>query len=84
MARRESNFILDYYCAMDVLALPSREYPFALVMLEAPLPVVCFANSGEGPVFLGDDTRLRAAFLDAVEFATHFCATTLALRHPRR
>jgi hypothetical protein len=72
---------------MDVLALLSREYPFALVMLEAPaqgLPVVCFANSGEGPAFLGDDTELRAAFLDAVEFATHFCATTLALRHPRR
>lgn len=36
----------DYYCAMDVFALTSREDPFPLVMLEAGmhgLPIICFA-----------------------------------------
>src|SRR5205085_2062404 len=50
--------VLDYYHAMDVVALTSREDPFPLVMLEAGanrVPVVCFADSGGGPEFVDGD-----------------------------
>jgi glycosyltransferase involved in cell wall biosynthesis len=64
--------VLDYYCAMDVFALTSREDPFPLVMLETAalgLPVVCFENSGGGPEFVGKDAGLLAPYADVRAFA---------------
>jgi glycosyltransferase involved in cell wall biosynthesis len=61
----------DYYFAMDVFALTSREDPFPLVMLEAgaaSLPVICFENSGGGPEFVTEDAGLMAAYLDIESF----------------
>jgi glycosyltransferase involved in cell wall biosynthesis len=55
--------VFDYYCAMDVFALTSREDPFPLVMLEAGslgIPVVCFAGSGGTQEFVQDDAGLIA------------------------
>lgn len=66
--------VSDYYCAMDVFALPSREDPFPLVMLEAgsySMPIICFADSGGGSEFIGDDSGLIAPYLDIITFATH-------------
>jgi glycosyltransferase involved in cell wall biosynthesis len=66
--------VLRYYSAMDVLALTSREDPFPLVMLEAGshgIPVVCFADSGGGPEFVGEDAGLIAPYLDLAVFAAH-------------
>jgi glycosyltransferase involved in cell wall biosynthesis len=66
--------VLDYYCAMDVFALTSREDPFPLVMLEAAvhaIPVVCFDGSGGGPEFVGPDAGLIAPYLDVPAFADH-------------
>ena len=66
--------VLPYYSAMDVLAVTSREDPFPLVMLEAGaqgLPVVCFADSGGGPEFVGEDAGLIAPYLDVSAFASH-------------
>ncbi|MDI1232186.1 MAG: glycosyltransferase family 4 protein [Methylobacter sp.] len=66
--------ISDYYCSMDMFALTSREDPFPLVMLEAGtynVPTVCFADSGGGPEFIGDDSGLIAPYLDIITFAAH-------------
>lgn len=66
--------VSDFYCAMDVFALTSREDPFPLVMLEAAahsLPVVCFAGTGGGPEFTGDDAGLIAPYLAIDAFAEH-------------
>jgi glycosyltransferase involved in cell wall biosynthesis len=66
--------MVDYYCAMDVLAVTSREDPFPLVMLEAgshSIPVVCFKDSGGGPEFVGEDAGLIAPYLDITAFASH-------------
>jgi glycosyltransferase involved in cell wall biosynthesis len=66
--------VLDYYPAMDVFALPSREDPFPLVMLEAAacnLPVVCFAMAGGAPEFVGGDAGLIAPYLDITTFVSH-------------
>jgi glycosyltransferase involved in cell wall biosynthesis len=64
--------ISDYYCAMDVFALTSREDPFPLVMLEAGaynVPTVCFEGSGGGSEFIGEDADLVAPYLDIITFA---------------
>ncbi|MGZ8884730.1 MAG: glycosyltransferase family 4 protein [Halobacteriota archaeon] len=66
--------VYDFYCAMDVFALTSREDPFPLVMLEAGahgVPVVCFAGSGGGPEFTSEDAGLIAPYLDITKFAAH-------------
>jgi glycosyltransferase involved in cell wall biosynthesis len=66
--------VLEYYSAMDVLAVTSREDPFPLVMLEAGshgIPIVCFADSGGAPEFVDADAGLIAPFLDVVAFADH-------------
>jgi glycosyltransferase involved in cell wall biosynthesis len=66
--------VLDYYCAMDVFALTSREDPFPLVMLEAGangLPTVCFADSGGAPEFVESDAGLIAPCQDVAAFADH-------------
>ncbi len=65
---------LDYFAAMDIFALTSREDPFPLVMLDAAsleLPMVCFAESGGGPEFIGEHAGLAAPYLDVSSFAEH-------------
>jgi glycosyltransferase involved in cell wall biosynthesis len=67
----------DYFAAMDIFALTSREDPFPLVMLEAAnvgLPIVCFASSGGGPEFSDDNAGLVAPYLDTEAFALHVLA----------
>ena len=62
----------DYFSAMDIFALTSREDPFPLVMLEASatgLPLVCFEASGGGPEFAEADAGLLAPYLDVAAFA---------------
>jgi glycosyltransferase involved in cell wall biosynthesis len=57
---------------MDVFALPSREDPFPLVMLEAAthgLPTVCFAQAGGAPEFVGADAGVVVPYLDVDAFA---------------
>ena len=69
--------VTDYYCAMDVFALSSREDPFPLVMLEAAacsLPMVCFDGAGGGTEFVGEDAGLVAPYLDVAAFAAHIDA----------
>jgi glycosyltransferase involved in cell wall biosynthesis len=64
--------VAEYYHAMDVFALTSREDPFPLVMLEAAshhLPIVCFAGSGGGPEFIADDGGFTVPYLDMAAFA---------------
>ena len=64
--------VSDYYCAMDVFALTSREDPFPLVMLEAGmhgLPTICFSSSGGGPEFVANDAGLVVPYLDVKEFS---------------
>lgn len=63
---------LDYYAAMDVFALTSREDPFPLVVLEAAdcgVPVVCFDGGGGAIEFVGDDAGFTAPYLDIACFA---------------
>lgn len=67
-----TSAVIDYYYAMNVFALTSREDPFPLVMLEAGscnLPIVCFAGSGGGPEFVDDDIGFRVPYLDVAAFA---------------
>jgi glycosyltransferase involved in cell wall biosynthesis len=55
--------VLEYYHAMDVFALSSREDPFPLVMLEAGirgLPTVCFSDAGGGSEFVGEHAGIVA------------------------
>ena len=78
--------VMDYYQAMDVFALTSREDPFPLVMLEAGacrVPTVCFAESGGGPEYVGTDAGLIAPYLDVAAFATHLelLQASIELRH---
>jgi glycosyltransferase involved in cell wall biosynthesis len=64
----------DFFAAMDIFALSSREDPFPLVMLEAAsmaLPLICFDSSGGGPEFAEHDAGLIAPYLDVGAFATH-------------
>ena len=62
----------DFFSAMDIFALTSREDPFPLVMLEAGaigLPLVCFEATGGGPEFAEGDAGLLAPYLDVSAFA---------------
>jgi glycosyltransferase involved in cell wall biosynthesis len=64
--------VLEYYHAMDVFALSSREDPFPLVMLEAGirgLPTVCFSDAGGGSEFVGEHAGIVAPYLDVAAFA---------------
>lgn len=68
---RSTSDVDEFYCAMDLFALTSREDPYPLVMLEAGtrgVPTVCFAASGGGPEFVGDDAGLVAPYLDVEGF----------------
>ena len=62
----------EYYNAMDVFLLPSREDTFPLVCLEAALlerPIVCFQNAGGMPEFVEDDCGFAVPYLDTVAAA---------------
>jgi glycosyltransferase involved in cell wall biosynthesis len=62
----------DYYNAMDVFALTSREDPFPLVMLEAAVhgvPTVCFASAGGAMEFLAGGAGIGVPYLDLDAFA---------------
>ncbi len=64
--------VSDFYCAMDVFALTSREDPYPLVMLEAGIegvPTVCFDEAGGAPEFVGTDAGLVVPYLDVQAFA---------------
>lgn len=64
--------VVDYYCAMDLFALTSREDPFPLVMLEAGtlgVPTVCFAESGGGPEFVAAGAGTTVPYADVHRFA---------------
>jgi glycosyltransferase involved in cell wall biosynthesis len=79
--------VVDFYCAMDVFALTSREDPFPLVMLEAGahgVPVVCFADSGGAPEFIGEDAGLIGPYLDNIAFAAHLMTLHDAPVHRER
>ncbi len=62
----------DYYSAMDVFALTSREDPFPLVMLEAAVhgvPTVCFDAAGGGPEFVSPHAGVVVPYLNLDAFA---------------
>src|SRR5207302_5708906 len=58
--------------ASDVFLLPSREDPFPLVCLEAAdcgLPVICFADAGGMPDFVGNERGATVPYLDVEHMA---------------
>ncbi|GAB3639741.1 glycosyltransferase family 4 protein [Spirosoma arcticum] len=58
---------LDYVACFDLFTLTSREDPYPLVILEAGLnriPVLCFAQSGGSPDYVGTDTGCLVPYLD--------------------
>jgi glycosyltransferase involved in cell wall biosynthesis len=62
----------EFFAAMDLFALTSREDPFPLVMLEAAsagVPLVCFAGGGGAPEFAIPDAGLVSAYLDVADMA---------------
>ena len=62
----------EFMAGLDVFFLSSREDVFPLAMLEAGaqgLPVVCFADSGGGPEFAGDDAGVFVPHSDTAAAA---------------
>lgn len=58
---------LDYFAAIDVFAMVSREDPYPLVCLEAASlgkPIICFADAGGMPEFVEDDCGFVVPYLD--------------------
>lgn len=58
---------LEYLAALDVFVLTSREEPYPLVVLEAATlskPIVCFAQSGGAPDFVGEEAGVVCPYLD--------------------
>ncbi|MCY7350555.1 MAG: glycosyltransferase family 4 protein [Cytophagaceae bacterium] len=69
---------LEYMACFDVFALPSREEPYPLVVLEAALlakPIVCFDQSGGAREVVEDDAGFICDYLDINRMAD--CLTTL-------
>jgi glycosyltransferase involved in cell wall biosynthesis len=63
----------DYFNAMDLFVLPSREDPFPLVVFEAAhfeLPTVYFNKGGGIGEFLGSDAGVPVGYLDVEQMAT--------------
>lgn len=57
----------EYFAAMDVFAMVSREDPFPLVCLESASmgkPVICFADAGGMPEFVQEDCGFVVPYLD--------------------
>jgi len=66
------QFPLDYYDALDIFALTSREDPFPVAMLEAAssgLPIVCFDNAGGAPEFVQHDAGIVVPYIDVQRMA---------------
>ena len=62
----------EFMAGLDVFFLSSREDVFPLAMLEAGaqgMPVVCFADSGGGPEFAGDDAGVVVPHSDTAAAA---------------
>jgi glycosyltransferase involved in cell wall biosynthesis len=62
----------EYMAAFDIFTLTSREDPCPLVMLEAAalgLPIVCFAQSGGAPDFVGEDAGKVVPYMDVAAMA---------------
>ncbi len=62
----------DYFAAIDVFAMVSREDPYPLVCLEAASlgkPIICFADAGGMPEFVEDDCGYVVPYLDLGAFA---------------
>ena len=58
---------LNYVACFNLFLLTSREDPYPLVILEAGLnrnPVLCFAQSGGSPDYVGTDTGCLVPYLD--------------------
>jgi glycosyltransferase involved in cell wall biosynthesis len=56
-----------YFSLFDVFVLTSREDPFPLVCLEAAalgIPIICFADAGGMPEFVGEDAGFVVPYLD--------------------
>jgi glycosyltransferase involved in cell wall biosynthesis len=69
---------LDYFAAIDVFALTSREDPFPLVCLEAASlgkPLLCFGGAGGMPELVDDAVGFVAPYLDLAAM----CAKIIAL-----
>ena len=63
---------LDYFAAIDVFAMISREDPYPLVCLEAASvgkPIICFADAGGMPEFVEEDCGFVVPYLDIDGFA---------------
>jgi glycosyltransferase involved in cell wall biosynthesis len=62
----------NYFAAGDIFTLVSREDPFPLVCLEAAFvgkPVLCFADAGGMPEFVGNDAGFIVPYLDIEEMS---------------
>jgi glycosyltransferase involved in cell wall biosynthesis len=59
--------LFEYYRALDVFLLPSREDTFPLVCLEAASvgkPILCFNGAGGMPEFVEEDAGFSVPYLD--------------------
>lgn len=68
----ELKNLAPYFQAADVFLLPSREDPFPLVCLlaaQSETPVICFAESGGMPEFVGQDAGFVVPYLDTETMA---------------
>ena len=66
-----SNRVHDWVRCFDVFGLLSREDPYPLAALEAAaagVPIVCFADGGGLPEFVGRDAGLVVPYLDLNAF----------------
>lgn len=69
---RSAGSTEKYLAALDVFVLPSREDPFPLVCLEAAnlgKPIICFADAGGMPEFVGEDAGVVAPLMDVATMA---------------
>jgi glycosyltransferase involved in cell wall biosynthesis len=68
---------LEYMSSFDVFALPSREEPYPLVVLEAALmqkPIVCFDQSGGARELVETDAGYVCEYLNANQMASRIAA----------
>lgn len=64
--------VFQYLSQFDIFALPSREDPYPLVVLEAALaekPIVCFEKSGGAPELVENDAGFVVPYLNIIEMS---------------
>lgn len=64
--------VFQYLSQFDIFALPSREDPYPLVVLEAALaekPIVCFEKSGGAPELVENDAGFVVPYLNIIEIS---------------